>query len=1028
MVKKYIQKTNLDPLIYEWIYLDCPLGIEIFDADGFFLEMNSACRTILGILDTKKSKEYNLFTDSMIDQTLLVNLREGGIIHTEISMDFDELAKKGYFKSELTGTRNLDVLIYPVGLQASNQVGGFVVRFLDITEKKINDEKIRQSEETLRLLVYSSPQALLLLSTENEILAVNDKFAELLGLVGVVLNNAALPEFFRSKKDPGQPSLIEQVKITGKPIFSEIEIGGRTLETFIQPIFDRERKLTRLAIWSSDITQRKQMEKALRESELRFHNLFDDTPIATLEEDFSAVHKYLHSIKRKGIDNIESFLTNNPEEIKKCVNLIRIVDINKETLRLYKARSNSDILKNFGRIIRDDSRGTFIKELVNIYKGETFFEQEVINYNLNGKKLFLNLHWAVVPGYEKDLSRVIVSLEDITERKLAEEALRGSEQKFRGVLEQSHDTILVTDEWGRITEWNHAQEQISGLLKSEVVNRYLWDVYSELSSREKTDKNNVKKLQRSIRLLLHGRPDSRNVQTELREIHHKDGGYRVMETTTFPIKTEIGYLLCAVGRDVTERQQAEEALRASEERFRALAVNATDIVCLHDPEGTILYASPSSKRLLGYTPDELVGKNPLEFMYPEDAKFMEEDFYYRVFHGLPVSSADIRLRRKDHEFVWFETNAQAVLDQQHKIIQFVSISRDISARKMAELELKETRANLQEKVEELQHRTAEINCLTEMVNMLQKCTQTGETYAVISQYARELFPTTSGLVMMLDELSGKYQVVISWGDLSLPNSEFQKKDCWALRLNKLYTTSYDAKRPVCDHIGAPIPSSTICVPINVGESNIGILHLQTSPGTFPLKEEDSQLAIVTSEQINLAMTNIRLSESLREQAIRDPLTGLYNRYYMEESLEREIYRSQRSSKPVSVIMLDFDNFKELNTLYGHPNVDEMLREFGKLLRNSIRGGDIACRYGGDEFLVILPEASTKVTAQRAEELRQRVKNLAIRKEGLEPSTATISVGIASWPDHGDTVPLLLRAVDSALLVAKEKHDCVMVAE
>ena len=106
----------------------------------------------------------------------------------------------------------------------------------------------------------------------------------------------------------------------------------------------------------------------------------------------------------------------------------------------------------------------------------------------------------------------------------------------------------------------------------------------------------------------------------------------------------------------------------------------------------------------------------------------------------------------------------------------------------------------------------------------------------------------------------------------------------------------------------------------------------------------------------------------------------------------------------------------------------MLREFGKLLRNSIRGGDIACRYGGDEFLVILPEASIKVTEQRADEFRQRVKNLVVRKEGLEPRMATISVGIACWPEHGSSVPQLLRAVDSALLIAKEHHDCVLIAE
>jgi diguanylate cyclase (GGDEF)-like protein/PAS domain S-box-containing protein len=1012
----------------EWLFLDCPLGIMVFDAEGKYLRMNNACRDLLRTSETSKTHQYSIFKDTLLPEEILNQVKEGISVHAEIPLDFSRLSKNGWFETAYSGIRDFEILLYPIGRSATGKINGYVLRFLDVTNKKIDNEKIRQSEETLRSLIYSSPQALLLLSMDDQILAVNDKFAELLGLVGFSLNNSNLAEFFQSKKDASQFSLIEQVKITGKPVYSEIEVGGRSLETFIQPILDPERKITHLAIWSTDITQRKLMEHALRDSELRFHNLFDETPIAILEEDFSTVKRFLLGLQKKGIRDIPAYLSKNSEELKRCVNLVRITDINKAAIRLFNARSKKEVLMHFGHIVRDESYNAFLQQLENILEGKTFYEQEVINYNLSGKKLHLILHWAAVPGTEADLNRVIISLEDITERKLAEVALRGSEQKFRGVLEQSHDTILVTDEWGRITEWNNAQEQVTGLKKEEVVNRYLWDIYSQISSSQENEPQHTKKLQRSINKLLRQSRAPESVQNELREIHHKDGGFRVMEIATFPIKTEIGHMLCSVGRDVTERKMAEDALRASEERFRALATNATDVVCLHNPEGIILYASPSSQKLLGYAPGELIGKDPLHFMHPDDAKSMQEDFYYRAFHGQPVSSVDIRLKNKNNVYIWFETNAQAVLDQDHKIIQFVTISRDVTARKMAEMELKETRANLQEKVKELQHRTTEINCLTDMVNMLQKCTQTSETYAVISQYARELFPTTSGLVMMLDELSEKYQVVMSWGDLVLPNSEFQKKDCWALRLNKLYSTSYEVKRPVCNHVGSSIPTSTICVPIEVEDKVIGILHLQTSPGTFPLKEAEFQLAVATSEQINLAMTNIKLSESLREQAIRDPLTGLYNRYYMEESLERELKRSERSNKPVSVIMLDFDNFKELNTLYGHPNVDEMLREFGKLLRNSIRGGDIACRYGGDEFLVILPEASLKVTSQRAEELRQRVKNLVVHKEGLEPRIATISVGIASWPNHGESVPLLLRSVDAALLIAKEQHDCVVIAE
>ena len=162
-------------------------------------------------------------------------------------------------------------------------------------------------------------------------------------------------------------------------------------------------------------------------------------------------------------------------------------------------------------------------------------------------------------------------------------------------------------------------------------------------------------------------------------------------------------------------------------------------------------------------------------------------------------------------------------------------------------------------------------------------------------------------------------------------------------------------------------------------------------------------------------------------AIRDPLTSLFNRYYMEETLEIEVERSKRSNKPIGIIMLDFDSFKELNTTFGHPYVDEMLRDFGKLLTGAIRSSDVCCRYGGDEFLIILPETTLETTIHRANELRLRVKNLSVHKDE-STMKVSISVGVAAFPNHGLEVTDLMRAVDAALLKAKERHDCTMVAE
>jgi diguanylate cyclase (GGDEF)-like protein len=166
---------------------------------------------------------------------------------------------------------------------------------------------------------------------------------------------------------------------------------------------------------------------------------------------------------------------------------------------------------------------------------------------------------------------------------------------------------------------------------------------------------------------------------------------------------------------------------------------------------------------------------------------------------------------------------------------------------------------------------------------------------------------------------------------------------------------------------------------------------------------------------------------LHEQAIRDSLTSLYNRYFMEETLEKEIARSKRNEKPISIMMIDLDNFKEINTIFGHPKADEALAAFGQLLNSSIRSSDIACRYGGDEFLVIMPETSAEILTQRADAIRKLVKSIHIQSMKHAPVALTVSMGLAIFPQNGFTTNALLQAADKALLKAKGSHDKIIAA-
>ena len=181
-----------------------------------------------------------------------------------------------------------------------------------------------------------------------------------------------------------------------------------------------------------------------------------------------------------------------------------------------------------------------------------------------------------------------------------------------------------------------------------------------------------------------------------------------------------------------------------------------------------------------------------------------------------------------------------------------------------------------------------------------------------------------------------------------------------------------------------------------------------------------QLAETVAEHIALALANLRLQEALRYQAIRDPLTGLFNRRYMEETFKRELDRASRRKTTVGVIMLDIDNFKLFNDTFGHAAGDAVLIEVSALLKAHVRGEDIPCRYGGEELLLILLEAQLRDTHRRAEQLRSEIQHLSVQYEGQSLGAITVSLGIASYPEHGATVESLLAAADSALYRAKNE--------
>jgi diguanylate cyclase (GGDEF)-like protein len=226
---------------------------------------------------------------------------------------------------------------------------------------------------------------------------------------------------------------------------------------------------------------------------------------------------------------------------------------------------------------------------------------------------------------------------------------------------------------------------------------------------------------------------------------------------------------------------------------------------------------------------------------------------------------------------------------------------------------------------------------------------------------------------------------------------------------------------LCRHFTHAPETGYLCLPLTVLGETLGVLCLIDNAirkGKHQLSL--LHLAVSVGETIKLSLSNLKLRDELRLQTIQDPLTGLFDRRYLDETLPRELNRAQRLGTPLCVVMLDIDGFKHFNDSFGHGPGDSLLREFANILHKHLRKSDISCRYGGDEFLLVLPDSSIVDTQQRMEEIRTYVSGLQqTHQDGQELDLITLSAGIAHAPEHGTTASELLRASDEAMYAAKQ---------
>jgi len=368
----------------------------------------------------------------------------------------------------------------------------------------------------------------------------------------------------------------------------------------------------------------------------------------------------------------------------------------------------------------------------------------------------------------------------------------------------------------------------------------------------------------------------------------------------------------------------------------------------------------------------------------------------------------------------------------------LKLQAELAERKKAENALQESNLKLMQSLTQLEQRNLELTYMTEMGELIQACLTMEEAFSISSRFIKKIFPQESGAVFLSGKSINIVEAVVVWGESLKGELVFSRDDCWAFRKGHMHIITETSSGDICRHIDAQEVVSYICIPMMAQGNAIGMLHLQRNISSQNRKEENEdiwpgdkkRLMTAVAEHLSLAFANLKLQESLRQQAVHDSLTGLYNRRYMMEMLEREVRRAIRSQDPVGVIMLDLDHFKNINDNYGHESGDVVLQELSRFLQTHVRQEDIVCRYGGEEFIVIMPGTSLDVCKARARSLWEGIKNIQIQAEGHTISHLSISIGIAMSSDNSiNDASELLRMADAALYKAKEKgRDTIVIAE
>ncbi|HSW40832.1 MAG TPA: PAS domain S-box protein, partial [Acidobacteriota bacterium] len=662
----------------------------------------------------------------------------------------------------------------------------------------------------------------------------------------------------------------------------------------------------------------------------------------------------------------------------------RIVNINSALCRMLgRDKRATESLNIHDIALKPETLAGNIRQLLDGVSRDYRTEEQLVNSS--NEPVWVCLTLSDVSRQVGGGSCCLMMVEEIGARKYSEQELLTEKQLLEWLINSSVDGIVAFDLGGFFTVWNSGMERIFGVSARETLGRPIFQACPFL--KEIGEDKYFAAALRGEKSVSRGKyylnPGTVNPV-------YFEGYYGPLRNPRDG--TVIGGL--AIIRDVTERIMAEEGKRASEDRYRELFENAYDIVFTHDLAGNFTSINKAAERILEYPREEALKMRFSQFVAPEFRPQVLKLIDRLISEEIPMTQ-ELDVITRSGGRITLEAGTRLIY-REGKPYEIQGIARDVSERKKTEEALHAANIKLESWVHELEQRTREMTLLSEMGDILRACLAAEEVYEVIVRISRELFPAQGGALFVMGPLRNMLESVAGWGDTPAVEPTFRPEDCWSLRRGRTHYVRDTRVGLLCKHIRDPLPRGYLCVPMVAQSEAVGVLHL-ASADESPIPEAKQRLAMAMAERVAMALSNLKMHETLRNQSIRDHLTGLFNRSFMEESLELELRRAARAQSKLSVLMLSLDDFQRISETYGIEAGDIVICDAGQLLQKNVRKGDIACRYSGHTYIIILPQTGREVGKSRATTFCNLLRMLEVTDKNNRVVAFTASAGLAMFP-------------------------------